>query len=107
MKKFFALFIFVFAGAAFAQSGPSQSSITDETNGKTSIADSSKYTAEETGDLSVARVLDDEFAQLGYSDPARLSILGDVGRENNWNRNIIFKGHSDPKNRAYNRGIIS
>jgi hypothetical protein len=51
--------------------------------------------------------LDDEFALLGYSEPARLSILGDVGRENNWNRNIIFKGHSDPKNQAYNRGIIS
>ena len=60
-----------------------------------------------SGDESVARILDDEFALLGYNDTARLSILGDVGRENNWNRKIIFKGHPDPKNRAYNRGIIS
>jgi len=60
-----------------------------------------------SGDESVARVLDDELTILGYSVPARLSILGDVGRENNWNRKVIFKGHSDPKNRAYNRGIIS
>src|SRR5688572_3386407 len=60
-----------------------------------------------SGDESVARVLDDELTILGYSVPARLSILGDVGRENNWNRNVIFKGHPDPKNRAYNRGIIS
>lgn len=59
------------------------------------------------GDESVARVLDDEFSKLGYSDTARLSILGDVGRENNWNRKIIFGGHSDPKNKAFNRGIIS
>lgn len=56
---------------------------------------------------TVARVLDDEFAKLGYGDNARLSILGDVGRENNWDRNTIFKGHFDPKNKAYNRGIIS
>lgn len=55
----------------------------------------------------VPRVLDDEFAKLGYSPTARLSILGDVGRENSWNPDIIFKGHSDPKNAAYNRGIIS
>lgn len=59
------------------------------------------------GDESVARVLDDEFAKLGYGDTARLSILGDVGRENNWNRNVIFGGHDDPKNKARNRGIIS
>lgn len=59
------------------------------------------------GDGSVAAVLDSEFKKLGYGNTARLSILGDVGRENAWNRDTIFKGHSDPKNQAYNRGIIS
>lgn len=59
------------------------------------------------GDESVARVLDDEFSRLGYSPTARLSILGDVGRENSWNRNIIFGGHADPANNEKNRGIIS
>ncbi len=56
---------------------------------------------------SVARVLDDEFAKLGYNDNARLSLLGDIGRENNWNRQTIFGGHADPANKAFNRGIIS
>ena len=60
-----------------------------------------------SGDESVARVLDDELTILGYTVPARLSILGDVGRENNWNRKTIFKGHSDPKNQKRNRGLIS
>ena len=59
------------------------------------------------GDSSVASVLDDEFAKLGYSGTARLSLLGDIGRENAWNRNTIFRGHLDPKNKAFNRGIIS
>lgn len=59
------------------------------------------------GDPSVARVVDDELARLGWSDNARLSALGDVGRENSWNRDVIFKGHTDPENKEYNRGIIS
>jgi hypothetical protein len=59
------------------------------------------------GDTDVASSLDDEFSNLGYSPAARLSILGDVGRENNWNPQTIFNGHHDPKNNAYNRGIIS
>lgn len=59
------------------------------------------------GDDTVARVVDDEFSKLGYSPSARLSILGDVGRENSWDRNTIFGGHSDPANRELNRGIIS
>jgi hypothetical protein len=59
------------------------------------------------GDTDVASSLDDEFSNLGYSPAARLSILGDVGRENNWNPQTIFNGHSDPANQAYNRGIIS
>lgn len=59
------------------------------------------------GDDSVARVVDDELLKLGWSDNARLSLLGDLGRENGWNRNVIFGGHSDPKNAAHNRGIIS
>lgn len=58
-------------------------------------------------DESVPRVLDDEFAKLGYNSTARLSILGDVGRENAWRRDTIFGGHNDPKNNARNRGIIS
>lgn len=60
-----------------------------------------------SGDESVPRVLDDEFAKLGYNSTARLSILGDVGRENAWRRDTIFGGHNDPKNNARNRGIIS
>lgn len=71
------------------------------------LPDLSSFNVKSHGDTSVPKVLDDEFAKLGYSDNARLSILGDVGRENNWNRSTIFKGHSDPKNGAYNRGIIS
>lgn len=59
------------------------------------------------GDDSVASVLDDEFSKLGYPSTSRLSILGDVGRENSWDRNTIFRGHQDPKNNAPNRGIIS
>ena len=59
------------------------------------------------GDETIARVLDDEFKRLGYGPTARLSILGDIGRENGYNRNTIFGGHADPKNREFNRGIIS
>ena len=109
MKKFLALplLILVFSAAAFAQSDLPQIGKTDDTKGMINLPDLSKHAIKKTGDESVARVLDVEFARLGYNDPARLSILGDVGRENNWNRKIIFKGHSDPKNQAYNRGIIS
>jgi hypothetical protein len=60
-----------------------------------------------TFDESVPRVIDDELSKLGYGDVQRLSILGDAGRENNWNRNIIFGGHPDPKNNAFNRGYFS
>ena len=55
----------------------------------------------------IAEVIDDELTTLGWSPNARLSFLGDVGRENNWNRDIIFKDHKDPKNSADNLGIIS
>jgi hypothetical protein len=68
---------------------------------------STKRPATVGDDDSVATVVDDELTSLGYPGTSRLSILGDVGRENNWKRNIIFKGHSDPKNQSYNRGIIS
>src|SRR5687768_15101842 len=107
MKKFFSLFILVFSAAAFGQSDLPQIGTTEDIKESTAPADSSKHAVTEAGDESVARVLDAEFANLGYNEQARLSILGDVGRENNWNRNIIFKGHYDPKNKAYNRGIIS
>lgn len=60
-----------------------------------------------SGDKTVAHVIDEELSKLGWSDNARLSFLGDVGRENAWNRNTIFGGHSDPKNNDFNRGIIS
>ncbi len=59
------------------------------------------------GDASVGRVIDEELSNLGYGGTSRLSILGDVGRENGYNRNIIFGGHADPKNQEFNRGIIS
>jgi len=107
MKKLLSLFILVFAAAAFGQNDLSQNGKIDDIKGETNLPDLNKYAIKQTGDESVARVLDGEFARLGYSEPARLSILGDVGRENNWDRNIIFKGHSDPKNKEYNRGIIS
>jgi hypothetical protein len=109
MRKFFvvSLFILVFAAAAFAKSDLTQIGKIDAIHEKTNLPESSKRTVKHAGDESVARVLNDEFSRLGYDEPARLSILGDVGRENHWNRNIIFKGHSDPKNKAYNRGIIS
>lgn len=55
----------------------------------------------------IASVVDDELAKLGWSENARLSFLGDMGRENAWNRETIFNGHLDPKNKALNRGIIS
>ena len=112
MKRFFALllFVFVFSAAAFAQSDlPQHDKLgkPDDLEEKTNPPGLAKPAIKQAGDESVARVLNDEFALLGYDGPARLSILGDVGRENHWNRNIIFKGHSDPKNKAYNRGIIS
>ncbi|HEX8637765.1 MAG TPA: phage tail tip lysozyme, partial [Pyrinomonadaceae bacterium] len=59
------------------------------------------------GDETVARVVDDELSKLGWSENARLSLLGDLGRENGWNRDVIFGGHSDPDNKEFNRGIIS
>lgn len=55
----------------------------------------------------VASIVDDELTSLGYPSTARLSILGDIGRENNWDRNTIFKGHLDPKNKKFNRGLFS
>ena len=110
MMKFLALplVILVFSAAVFAQNDltPSVGKI-DDITGKTVVSDLNDFAVKQPGDESVARILDDEFAKLGYNDPARLSILGDVGRENNWNRKIIFKGHADPKNQAHNRGIIS
>jgi hypothetical protein len=57
--------------------------------------------------LDVPSIVDDELGNLGYSDNARLAILGNLGRENSWNPNTIFGGHVDPKNGARNRGIIS
>src|SRR5215216_1772117 len=107
MKKFLSLFIFVFSAAAFGQSSSTQIGTTDDFKHEANLSDSSIYAVKQSGDESVARILDEEFAKLGYNDQARLSILGDVGRENNWNRKVIFKGHPDPKNRARNRGIIS
>jgi tRNA G10 N-methylase Trm11 len=58
-------------------------------------------------DLDVPRIVDDELKKLGYNENARLAILGNLGRENSWDANTIFGGHPDPKNKAYNRGLIS
>lgn len=55
----------------------------------------------------VASVVDDELSKLGWSENARLSMLGDLGRENGWRRSTIFGGHKDPKNNAENLGIVS
>jgi hypothetical protein len=63
--------------------------------------------AKRQGDPSVPKIVDDELAKLGWSDNARLSMLGNVGRENSWNRQTIFNGHEDPANGEFNRGIIS
>ncbi len=57
--------------------------------------------------LDVPAVVDDELTKLGYPDNSRLSILGNLGRENNWKPDIIFGGHNDPKNAARNRGLMS
>ena len=134
MKKFLPLFILVFSAAAFGQIDSPQNDKTDDIKEKASLLNLSKpvvkmagdesalkqagdesvvkrpgdeSAVKRSGDESVARVLDDELTILGYTVPARLSILGDVGRENNWNRKTIFKGHSDPKNQKRNRGLIS
>ena len=109
MKKFLALplLILAFSAATFAQIDLPETSKIVDVKPATNLPDSRKNAVKRAGDESVARVLDEEFARLGYKETARLSILGDVGRENNWDRKIIFKGHSDPKNKAYNRGIIS
>src|SRR5204863_7630796 len=104
MKKFFALFIFVFSAAAFGQSGISQVGSAEVITEKTDLSDSSKYAVKAAGDESVARVLNDEFTRRGFNDPVRLSILIDVRRENNWNLNAIFKAHLDAKKRAHKHG---
>lgn len=57
--------------------------------------------------LDVPAVVDDELGKLGYSDNARLALLGNVGRENSWNPDTIFNGHADPKNKSQNRGLLS
>lgn len=75
--------------------------------------DLSKFAVKSKGDESVARVVDDELTKLGWSDNSRLSALGDIGRENNWDRKTIFSGHVDPasytngRGKIENRGIIS
>jgi len=107
MKKFLPLVILVFTAAGFAQGDLQEVGKIDGIKEKAGVPELSSHAGRQKGDETVARVLDDEFAKLGYTEPARLSILGDIGRENNWNRKIIFKGHFDPKNKAYNRGIIS
>jgi hypothetical protein len=56
---------------------------------------------------TVARTVDDEAANLGWSDNARLALLSNLGRENSWDANTIFAGHKDPANSADNLGIIS
>ena len=73
------------------------------------LPDLSQYSTKPKKDdkTAVAETVDDELSKLGWSENARLSMLGDLGRENGWDRNIIFKGHSDPKNNADNVGIIS
>lgn len=43
----------------------------------------------------------------GYSDKGARSILAEIGRENDFNEDLIFGSHSDPANRARNVGFLS
>lgn len=72
------------------------------------LPDLSKFAIRQpkSGDESVPRVIDDELAKLGWSNNARLSFVGDVGRENSWDRDTIFKGHIDPASNTNGHGII-
>lgn len=86
----------------------------DELNDLPDLSDLAiKPKKRQSGDSTVASVIDDELTKLGWSDNARLSFLGDVGRENAWNRKTIFGGHVDPasytngRGKIENRGIIS
>jgi hypothetical protein len=54
----------------------------------------------------VARILNDEMIKRGYTPQARLSMLGDIGRENGWNANTIFDGHRDPASFTNGHGDI-
>lgn len=69
--------------------------------------DSPKPTAKSSKGLDVPAIVDDELDRLGYPEATRLALLGNLGRENSWNANTIFGGHSDPKNQAPNRGLMS
>lgn len=91
----------------------SQFELNDDNNEK--LPDLSKFEikSQTDGDESVARIVDDELSKLGWAENARLSLLGDIGRENSWNRQTIFGGHIDPasytngRGKIENRGIIS
>lgn len=63
-------------------------------------------TKKPTNGLDVPTVLDDEFAKLGWSPNARMAIIANVGRENDWNPNTIFAEHIDPASYTNGRGII-
>lgn len=63
--------------------------------------------AKKSESLDVPAIFDDELSSLGYPDSTRIAMLGNLGRENAWNTNTIFGGHSDPKNAALNRGLFS
>lgn len=45
--------------------------------------------------------------QLGWTENAIASVIGNVGRENAFNWRYLIGPHSDPKNAATNFGIIS
>ena len=61
----------------------------------------------------IPAVINDEAKRLGWTPQARLAWLGNVGRENSFNSNTIFKGHLDPasfkngRGAIYNSGVIS
>ena len=61
----------------------------------------------------IPAVINDEAMRLGWTPQARLAWLGNVGRENSFNSDTIFKGHLDPasfkngRGAIYNAGIIS
>ncbi len=61
---------------------------------------------QKTKGLDVPSILDDELAKLGWSPNARVAMIANVGRENDWNPNTIFAEHIDPASNTNGRGVI-
>lgn len=79
----------------------------NEIAGMFGIKPESKPKPQTSKGLDVPHIVNDELTKLGWSPNGRLAFVSNTGRENSWNADTIFKGHSDPKNQEYNRGVIS